>query len=657
MSSRLANAIRILSMDGIQKANSGHPGAPMGMADMATVLWKNNLNHNPKNPKWFNRDRFVLSNGHASMLIYSLLHLTGYDVSIDDLKSFRQLDSKTAGHPELGMVPGVETTTGPLGQGLSNGVGMALAEKNLANKYNKDGHEVIDHYTYVFAGDGCLMEGLSHEVASLAGTWELGKLILFYDSNGISIDGEIDGWFTDDTKKRFESYNWQVLEADGHDHNALQTAIDSAKKDENRPTIIICTTEIGFGSPNKGGKEESHGAPLGDDEIELTREKLGWESQERFFVPEDIYSEWDCSDKGQKSEDEWNSLFNKYSEAYPEDAAELSRRISGELPAGWEAKMDEFIAVSQKEGADIASRKSSQLSINILGELFPELIGGAADLAPSNLTFGTHSVSMTKDNPSGNYLHYGVREFGMSGIMNGLTLHGGFIPYGGTFLIFMEYAKNALRMAALMKLKNIYVFTHDSIGVGEDGPTHQPIEQPVALRTTPGMVTWRPADVVETAVGWKEAIKRNGPTSLLLSRQNLPKLDRNVNQVSNISKGAYIIKDSDGKPDVIIIATGSEVALACESAEASDKKVRVVSMPSPEVFEQQTSDYKESILPSSIRNRIAIEASHSDFWYKYVGLDGQIIAMTGYGESGPGAKLFERFGFTVEKVVNSINKF
>lgn len=658
MSSRrhLANAIRALSMDAVQKAKSGHPGAPMGMADIAEVLWNGHLNHNPTNPHWVNRDRFVLSNGHGSMLIYSLLHLTGYDLSIDDLKNFRQLHSKTAGHPEYGYAPGVETTTGPLGQGIANAVGMAIAEKSLAAQFNQDGHDIVDHHTYAFTGDGCLMEGISHEVCSLAGTLGLGKLVVFYDDNGISIDGEVDGWFTDDTPKRFESYGWQVIPAvDGHDADAIEAAIAQAKANTTQPTLICCKTIIGFGSPNKEGKEDCHGAPLGEEEIVATRAKLGWEYG-AFEVPEDVYAQWDAKDKGQQLEDAWEEKFSAYAEAYPELALELTRRLSGDLPEDFSEKAKAYIDQCQADANTVASRKASQNTLNAFGPLLPEFMGGSADLAPSNLTMWSESKAVTAEDASGNYLHYGVREFGMSAIMNGIALHGGFIPYGATFLIFMEYARNAVRMAALMKQRSIFVFTHDSIGLGEDGPTHQPVEQIASLRTTPNMDTWRPCDAVESAAAWKSAVERtDGPSSLVFSRQNLPHQTRDATQVENIEKGAYVLRDCDGTPELIFIATGSEIALVQEAADKlieKGTKVRVVSMPSTDVFDRQSAEYKQSVLPLEVTARVAVEAGIADYWYKYVGLDGRIVGMETFGESAPANQLFEEFGFTVENVLN-----
>ncbi len=658
MSSRreLANAIRALSMDAVQKAKSGHPGAPMGMADIAEVLWNGHLNHNPNNPSWPDRDRFVLSNGHGSMLIYSLLHLSGYDLSIDDLKNFRQLHSKTPGHPEYGYTPGVETTTGPLGQGISNAVGMAIAEKTLAAQFNKDDLNIVDHYTYAFTGDGCLMEGISHEVCSLAGTLGLGKLIVFYDDNGISIDGEVEGWFSDDTPKRFESYNWQVIpNVDGHDAEAIDQAIKAAKTNTTQPTLICCKTIIGFGSPNKQGKEECHGAPLGDDEIIATRERLGWKHP-AFEIPADIYEGWDAKEKGQSSENDWNNLFAKYSEAYPELASEFTRRIKGELPETFSEQAAAYVKACQEEGATIASRKASQNTLNQFGPLLPEFLGGSADLAASNLTLWSGCKGVEANDASGNYVYYGVREFGMAAIMNGVALHGGFIPYGATFLIFMEYARNAVRMSALMKQRAIYVFTHDSIGLGEDGPTHQPIEQIANLRLTPNMNCWRPCDTVESAVSWKHAVERqDGPSSLVFSRQNLVHQARDEAQVENIAKGGYVLVDCNGTPDLILIATGSEVSLAVETAaklSEQGKNVRVVSMPCTDVFDQQSAEYKLSVLPLEVSARIAIEAGIADYWYKYVGIDGRVVGMTTFGESAPANLLFEEFGFTVDNILN-----
>ncbi|EGQ7966505.1 transketolase [Vibrio vulnificus] len=652
----LANAIRALSMDGVQKANSGHPGAPMGMADIAEVLWRGHLNHNPSNPEWADRDRFVLSNGHGSMLIYSLLHLSGYELSIDDLKNFRQLHSKTPGHPEYGYAPGIETTTGPLGQGITNAVGMAMAEKALAAQFNKEGHDIVDHFTYVFMGDGCLMEGISHEACSLAGTLGLGKLIAFWDDNGISIDGHVEGWFSDDTPKRFEAYGWHVIPAvDGHNAEAINAAIEAAKADP-RPTLICTKTIIGFGSPNKSGSHDCHGAPLGAEEIAATRKELGWEHGP-FEIPQEVYAEWSAKEAGAAKEAAWNEKFAAYEAAYPELAAEFKRRVNGELPAQWEEKANQIIADLQANPANIASRKASQNALEAFGKMLPEFMGGSADLAPSNLTMWSGSKSLEANDFSGNYIHYGVREFGMTAIMNGIALHGGFVPYGATFLMFMEYARNAMRMAALMKIQNIQVYTHDSIGLGEDGPTHQPVEQIASLRLTPNMSTWRPCDQVESAVAWKLAIERkDGPSALIFSRQNLAQQPRSAEQVADIAKGGYILKDSDGKPQLILIATGSEVELAVKAAEqltAEGKKVRVVSMPATDTFDKQDAAYRESVLPSDVTARIAIEAGIADFWYKYVGFDGRIIGMTTFGESAPADQLFEMFGFTVENVVNT----
>ncbi|MBG0760062.1 transketolase [Vibrio cidicii] len=652
----LANAIRALSMDGVQKANSGHPGAPMGMADIAEVLWRGHLNHNPSNPEWADRDRFVLSNGHGSMLIYSLLHLSGYELSIDDLKNFRQLHSKTPGHPEYGYAPGIETTTGPLGQGITNAVGMAMAEKALAAQFNKEGHDIVDHFTYVFMGDGCLMEGISHEACSLAGTLGLGKLIAFWDDNGISIDGHVEGWFSDDTPKRFEAYGWHVIPAvDGHNAEAINAAIEAAKADP-RPTLICTKTIIGFGSPNKSGSHDCHGAPLGAEEIAATRKELGWEHGP-FEIPQEVYAEWSAKETGAAKEAAWNEKFAAYEAAYPELAAEFKRRVNGELPAQWEEKASQIIADLQANPANIASRKASQNALEAFGALLPEFMGGSADLAPSNLTMWSGSKSLEANDFSGNYIHYGVREFGMTAIMNGIALHGGFVPYGATFLMFMEYARNAMRMAALMKIQNIQVYTHDSIGLGEDGPTHQPVEQIASLRLTPNMSTWRPCDQVESAVAWKLAIERkDGPSALIFSRQNLAQQPRSAEQVADIAKGGYILKESDGKPELILIATGSEVELAVKAAEqltAEGKKVRVVSMPSTDAFDKQDAAYREAVLPSDVTARIAIEAGIADFWYKYVGFDGRIIGMTTFGESAPADQLFEMFGFTVENVVNT----
>ncbi|WP_226644296.1 transketolase [Microbulbifer variabilis] len=653
-----ANAIRALSMDAVQKANSGHPGAPMGMADIAEVLWNDYLKHNPANPEWADRDRFVLSNGHGSMLLYSLLHLSGYDLPIEELKNFRQMHSKTPGHPEYGYAPGVETTTGPLGQGITNAVGMALAEKVLAAQFNRPGYELVDHHTYVFMGDGCLMEGVSHEACSLAGTLGLGKLIAFYDDNGISIDGEVEGWFTDDTPKRFESYGWHVIpNVDGHDATAIKAAIEEARANSDKPTIICCKTVIGFGSPNKQGREECHGAPLGDDEISLVRETLGW-AHAPFEIPAEIYAEWDAKPKGEAQEDEWKDIFADYREEFPELAAEFERRMSGELPADFLAKADDYIQQCQDDAQKIASRKASQNALNAYGPLLPEFLGGSADLAGSNLTIWSGSKGVSAEDASGNYVYYGVREFGMSAMMNGIALHGGFVPYGATFLMFMEYARNAVRMAALMKQRVIFVYTHDSIGLGEDGPTHQPVEQLSALRSTPNLHTWRPCDATESAVSWKMAIARkDGPSTLIFSRQGLAPQPRNAVQLSQVEKGGYVLSDCDGTPEAIIIATGSEVELAMAAKEKlAGKKVRVVSMPCAEAFMEQDESYRESVLPSAVRARVAVEASHQDYWYKFVGFDGAIIGMSSFGESAPGDELMRHFGFTVENVVETVEK-
>ena len=653
----LANAIRALSMDAVQKAKSGHPGAPMGMADIAEVLWNDYLKHNPENPEWADRDRFILSNGHGSMLIYSLLHLSGYDLSIDDLKNFRQLHSKTPGHPEYGYAPGIETTTGPLGQGIANGVGMALAEKVLAGQFNREGHEIVDHNTYVFLGDGCMMEGISHEACSLAGTLGLGKLIAFYDDNGISIDGEVEGWFTDDTVKRFESYGWQVIpKVNGHDPEEIKQAIDTARANSDQPTLICCKTIIGFGSPNKEGKEECHGAPLGDDEIALTRERLGWKHGS-FEIPENVYEGWSAKEKGAAAEFAWNDKFAAYEAAYPELAAEYKRRIAGDLPADFAAQADAYIQECQQKGETVASRKASQNTLNAFGPMLPEFLGGSADLAGSNLTLWNGCKGVSGLDASGNYIFYGVREFAMSAMMNGIALHKGFVPYGATFLMFMEYARNAVRMAALMKQRSIFVYTHDSIGLGEDGPTHQPVEQVANLRNTPNLQTWRPCDTVESAVAWKSAVERkDGPSALIFSRQGLPHQERNAEQVEAIARGGYILKDCAGTPDAIIIATGSEVSLAVEAAEKlSGKNIRVVSMPSAEVFCAQGAEYMEQVLPAAVSARVAVEALHKDYWYKFVGLNGAIVGMDTFGESAPAGELFKEFGITTDAVVEAVN--
>tara|TARA_R110001599_G_scaffold40556_3_gene123156 strand:- start:15081 stop:17078 length:1998 start_codon:yes stop_codon:yes gene_type:complete len=656
--SDLANAIRALSMDAVQKAKSGHPGAPMGMADIAEVLWRDYLSHNPNNPEWANRDRFILSNGHGSMLIYSLLHLSGYDLSIEDLQQFRQLHSRTPGHPEYGYTPGVETTTGPLGQGLANAVGMAVAEKVLAAQFNRDGHDIVDHYTYTFMGDGCMMEGISHEVCSLAGTLGLGKLIAFYDDNGISIDGEVEGWFTDDTPARFEAYGWHVIPAvDGHNSAEIARAIDAAREETDKPTLICCKTVIGKGSPNKQGKEESHGAPLGDAEIALTRESLGW-AHGPFEIPEDIYEGWNAQEKGKAAEASWDEAFAKYAADYPDLAADFSRRVKGDLPADFAEKATAYIAQCQAEGKEVATRKASQLCIEAYGAMLPELLGGSADLAGSNLTLWSGAKAIDAKDASGNYLHYGVREFGMSAMMNGIALHGGFVNYGATFLVFMEYARNAVRMAAIMGQRVIHVYTHDSIGLGEDGPTHQPIEQIASLRGTPNMSLWRPCDMVESAVAWKAALERaDGPSALIFTRQGLPHQQRDAEQLANVARGAYVLSDCEGEAEAIIIATGSEVKLAMAAQQvlaAKGKKIRVVSMPSTDVFDSQDGDYRESVLPSNIPARVAVEAAHRDYWYKYVGLDGRIIGMDSFGESAPAEALFEYFGITTDAVVDAV---
>ncbi|MGB3620825.1 MAG: transketolase [Ketobacter sp.] len=657
--SELANAIRALSMDAVQKANSGHPGAPMGMADIAQVLWCDYLRHNPANPEWVDRDRFVMSNGHGSMLIYSLLHLTGYDLPIEELQNFRQLDSKTPGHPEYGYTPGVETTTGPLGQGIANAVGMAIAEKVLAAQFNRGAYNVVDHNTYVFMGDGCMMEGISHEVCSLAGTLGLGKLIAFYDDNGISIDGEVGGWFSDDTAKRFESYGWHVIpQVDGHSTEELIAAVEMAKANPDRPTLICCKTIIGFGSPNKQGKEECHGAALGDDEIVLTRKQLGW-THAPFHVPQDIYDAWSAKEKGAKAESDWQRLFDNYRNEYPELAAEFERRTKGDLPADWEAQASAYIKEVQAAGEKVASRKASQNCLNAFGPILPELLGGSADLAGSNLTIWKGSKGVSAEDASGNYIYWGVREFGMTAAINGIALHGGFITYGATFLIFMEYARNAMRMAALMKKQNIQVYTHDSIGLGEDGPTHQPIEQLTNLRTTPNMSVWRPCDAAESAVAWKAAIERkDGPSALVFSRQGLAPMTRSDQQLSDVAKGGYVLKAfADGQQDALIIATGSEVELAMSAAETlagKGKNVSVVSMPSVDLFLKQDAAYRESVLPAAVRARVAVEAGMVDFWYKLVGLDGAVVGMTTFGESAPAGDLFKHFGITAENVVAAV---
>ena len=654
----LANAIRALSMDAVQKANSGHPGAPMGMADIAEVLWNDFMNHNPTNPQWSNRDRFVLSNGHGSMLIYSLLHLTGYDLPIEELMNFRQLHSKTPGHPEYGYAPGVETTTGPLGQGITNAVGMAIAEKALAAQFNRDGHKIVDHHTYTFLGDGCLMEGISHEACSLAGTLGLGNLIAFWDDNGISIDGHVDGWFTDNTPMRFEAYGWHVIaDVDGHDHVALTKAIQMAKAMTDKPTMICCKTTIGFGSPNKAGSHACHGAALGQDEINLTKAALGWD-HEAFIIPADVYAGWDAKTKGSKAEKEWNEKFAAYQAAHPELAAEYQRRMAGDLPNNWKTAADAFVSAVNAEAKTTATRLSSLAAIEGFAKILPEIFGGSADLGCSNMTEWTGYKPMRADKPDANYINYGVREFGMSAIMNGIALHGGLIPFGATFLMFSEYARNALRMASLMKIRSIFVYTHDSIGLGEDGPTHQPVEQIATLRLIPGIQVWRPCDAVETTVSWKAAFERqHGPSILVFSRQNLPHIPRTQAQIEAISRGGYVLSDSEGQPDAIIIATGSEVELALKAAEqltATGKKIRVVSMPSTNIFDAQDAAYRESVLPSAVTKRVAVEAGVTDGWWKYVGTNGKIVGLDRFGESAPAGQLFKEFGFTVENVVKNV---
>ncbi|MDN3473087.1 transketolase [Pseudoalteromonas sp. APC 3355] len=653
-----ANAIRALSMDAVQQANSGHPGAPMGMADIAEVLWNDFLNHNPTDPNWPNRDRFVLSNGHGSMLIYSLLHLSGYELPLSELKQFRQMHSKTPGHPEYGYTPGVETTTGPLGAGLSNAVGMAIAEKALAAQFNKESFDIVDHYTYCFMGDGCLMEGISHEACSLAGTLGLGKLIAFWDDNGISIDGHVEGWFTDDTAKRFDAYGWHVIkDIDGHDPEQIASAIAQAKQVSDKPTLLCCKTVIGFGSPNKSGSHDCHGSPLGNDEITAARKFLNLPN-EAFSISDDIYAHWDAKQSGDKKQKQWQQLFSDYTKSHPELAKEFERRvIKRTLPDNFEAIANNYIAQCNNDAANIASRKASQNTIEAFAPHLPELLGGSADLAGSNLTLWSGSKGISADDASGNYLFYGVREFGMSGIMNGISLHSGFINYGATFLMFMEYARNAVRMSALMGIQNIFVYTHDSIGQGEDGPTHQPIEQLANLRMTPNLVTWRPCDAVETAVSWKNAIQnQQQPTALIFSRQGLNHQPRTAQQISDIEKGGYILSDSNKAPELILIATGSEVDLAMQAAKELTTQgvaVRVVSMPSTTLFDLQSDDYKQSVLPNSVANRIAIETSHQDYWLKYVGLQGKVIGMSTFGESAPGNVLLEHFGFTTQNVVST----
>jgi len=655
---QLANAIRVLAMDAVQKANSGHPGMPMGMADIAEVLWNDHLRHNPGNPQWWDRDRFVLSNGHGSMLLYAVLHLSGYPLTLDDLRAFRQFGSHTAGHPEHDPQRGIETTTGPLGQGIANAVGMALAEKNLAARFNRPGFDLVDHHTWLFLGDGCLMEGVSHEACSLAGTLKLGKLIAFYDDNGISIDGEVKGWFTDDTPRRFEAYGWHVVpNVDGHDPAAIEAAIQAAKR-QDRPSLICCRTIIGYGAPNKQGTEATHGAALGAEEVAATRENLGW-THGPFEIPEDIRSGWDARERGAQRQAQWDDLLSRYKLAFPEVAAEFERRMKGELPGGWKEVVREYVAQAAQSGASLATRQSSQNALNAYGPGLPELFGGSADLTGSNNTNRKDSRALTSEDASGNYLHYGVREFGMSASMNGIALHGGLIPYGGTFLVFSDYARNAMRMSALMKQRVIYVMTHDSIGLGEDGPTHQPVEHLPSLRIIPGMTLWRPCDAVETAVAWADAIeRRDGPTVLALSRQGLPAQPRDAEQLANIRRGGYVLKDCTGTPEAILMATGSEVALAMEAAQVlqqGGRRVRVVSMPSLCVFEAQDEPYREQVMPRAIECRVAIEAAATASWWRHVGLHGAVIGMTSFGASGSAKDLFRHFGFTTEHVVRQVN--
>ncbi len=651
----LANAIRALSMDAVQKANSGHPGAPMGMAEIAEVLWNHNLRHNPTNPNWADRDRFVLSNGHGSMLIYSLLHLTGYDLPMDQIKTFRQLHSKCAGHPEYSYAPGIETTTGPLGQGITNAVGFAMAEKLMANQFNKPGHDIVDHYTYCFLGDGCMMEGVSHEACALAGTWGLGKLVAFWDDNGISIDGHIEGWYTDDTAKRFESYGWHVQSVDGHDSDAINAAIQKAKAVTDKPSLICCKTVIGMGSPNKSGSHDCHGSALGEEEVAATRANIGW-NYPPFEIPADVYAGWDQKAKGAKLEADWNAKFDAYAKAFPAEAAEFKRRMAGDLPANWKQAADALIASTNEKAETIATRKASQNVIAALAPTLPEFLGGSADLTGSNLT-SCGSFTHVDGKKPGNYISYGVREFGMFAIMNGMALHGGFLPFGGTFHMFSDYAKSALRMAALMKQRTVAVLTHDSIGQGEDGPTHQPVENTSGLRYIPNMDVWRPADSTETAVAWVAAAERhNGPSSLVLSRQNVPGIKHDTAHFDLIRKGGYVFSDVAGKADVIIIANGSELDLAIKAAaelNAAGTKVRVVSMPSTNVFDRQDKAYRDSVLTPGVK-RVAVEAAHPDFWRKYVGLEGAVVGIDTFGESAPGGVLMKHFGFTVENVVKTV---
>ncbi len=656
----LANAIRALSMDAVQKANSGHPGMPMGMADIAEVLWNEFLQHNPKNPAWINRDRFILSNGHGSMLQYALLHLTGYDVSIEDIKQFRQLHSKTPGHPEYKYTPGVETTTGPLGQGLANAVGMALAEAILAKTFNREGHQIIDHFTYCFLGDGCLMEGISHEVSSLAGTWGLGKLIAFWDDNGISIDGKVSGWFLDDTPKRFEAYGWHVIaNVDGHNHDRIKKAIIEAQAHTDRPTLICCKTVIGFGAPNIAGTEKCHGSALGIEEVQAAREKLGWR-HESFVIPREIYDAWNAREKGNQREKNWQSRFEAYRAEYPELSAELERRLSRTLVSDIKEKLWQLTLDIENKKENIATRKASQNALDVICSLLPEMLGGSADLSESNLTHCKVSKAIKPHQFDGNYIYYGVREFGMSAIMNGIALYGGFIPYGGTFLTFLDYARNAVRLSALMGVRVIFVYTHDSVGLGEDGPTHQPIEHLSILRSTPNMSIWRPADATETTVAWTMALQHNtGPTSLLLSRQTLPHQIKTREQMQNIARGAYILVDCKSVIDVILIATGSEVALAVLAAQqlqAEGLNVRVVSMPSTDVFQAQETNYRDTVLPPSVKKRVAIEAGSTNYWYQWVGQDGAVVGIDRFGESAPGAVVFESVGITVDVVISKVKE-
>ena len=655
-----ANAVRALSMDAIQQARSGHPGMPMGMADIAEVLWSDYLRHNPTNPSWSDRDRFILSNGHGSMLHYALLHLSGYDLPIEELKNFRQLHSRTPGHPEYGYAPGIETTSGPLGQGIANGVGLALSEKVLAALFYRPGYEVVNHFTYVFLGDGCLMEGISHEASSLAGTLGLGKLIAFWDDNGISIDGEVKGWFTDDTPARFKAYGWQVIEeVDGHDPHAVAKAIDAARAESTRPSLICCRTVIGWGSPNKSGQASSHGAPLGEEEVSLVRENIDW-PHAPFEIPEDIYAAWNAVESGRAVEAEWCSMFDSYSESHPDLARSFLRRMDGELPTDWAGKADQFVASVVAAGDSVATRKASQQVLEGLGPMLPELIGGSADLAGSNLTQWSGSVPVTAEDATGNYIYFGVREFGMSALCNGIALHGGLIPYSATFLVFSEYARNALRMAALMKIRSLFVYTHDSIGLGEDGPTHQAVEQTATLRLIPNMSLWRPCDTVETAVAWRLALeRREGPTCLLFSRQTLPFQTRSSDTVENISRGGYVLRDCEGTTEAIIIATGSEVSLAVDAAErlgAKGRQVRVVSMPSTDVFDAQDDTYRESVLPRAVMARVAVEAGVSATWLHYVGVRGRVVGIDSFGESAPAEVVFEHFGFTVDNVVANVEQ-